>query len=278
MPQIPPIHDPSPSISIITPDLMLEGVRRLHEANDRNQHSDCGLSKCICVSSPSSPFSGEVDSDIAIAILDPRHTLSAGEASHIMREIENCRSPLKIGITLGDSCNAPAKTNDDALAAAHKLFDADIFISDKQIIYTDHMVKMEMPYAGTMMHLTLNAIIELMTGNSLIGVDFADCLNALGRKGRSATGFGEAHSRDKAKAAANNAVLSLRDYTSATALGLVINITGGDDMTLDDVVLAAETVTQQVAAENASITFCSTYDQSMSGGIRVSIIAAGLSE
>ena len=272
--QIPPRPDLKPRISILASECMREEIQRLHGTN----YNVCTLSKAICATGHYSPFCSEVDSDVTIALLGPGDTQSANETLHLMRKIETCRSSLKIGITLGDFRNVHATTNDDTLTAARKSFDADIFIGNKQLIYADHFFEMERPSTDAMMLLTLNTIIELMTGNSLIGVDFADCLNALGRKGCSATGFGEAHSRDKARAAAKNAILSLRDYTDATASGLVVNIAGGDDMTLDDVVLAAETVAEQVAAENASITFCSTYDQSMSGGIRVSIIAAGLSE
>ena len=61
-----------------------------------------------------------------------------------------------------------------------------------------------------------------------------------------------------------------------TAKGMLVNITGGSDMTLFEVDRAAHSITDRVLDENANIIFGSAYDESLEGSIRVSVVATGI--
>jgi cell division protein FtsZ len=61
-----------------------------------------------------------------------------------------------------------------------------------------------------------------------------------------------------------------------TAKGMLVNITGGKDMTLFEVDKAAQLITSRVKDESANIIFGSAYDSSLEGSIRVSVVATGI--
>ena len=63
-----------------------------------------------------------------------------------------------------------------------------------------------------------------------------------------------------------------------TAKGMLVNITGGKDMTLFEVDRAAQCITERIQDENANIIFGSAYDESLDGSIRVSVVATGIDE
>ena len=63
-----------------------------------------------------------------------------------------------------------------------------------------------------------------------------------------------------------------------TAKGMLVNITGGNDMTLFEVDRAAQCITERIQDENANIIFGSAYDESLNGSIRVSVVATGIEE
>jgi cell division protein FtsZ len=63
-----------------------------------------------------------------------------------------------------------------------------------------------------------------------------------------------------------------------TAKGMLVNITGGRDMTLFEVDRAAHCITERIVDENANIIFGSAYDESLDGSIRVSVVATGIDE
>lgn len=63
-----------------------------------------------------------------------------------------------------------------------------------------------------------------------------------------------------------------------TAKGMLVNITGGKDMTLFEVDRAAQCITERIQDENANIIFGSAYDESLDGNIRVSVVATGIDQ
>ncbi len=63
-----------------------------------------------------------------------------------------------------------------------------------------------------------------------------------------------------------------------TAKGMLVNITGGKDMTLFEVDRAAQCITERIQDENANIIFGSAYDESLDGSVRVSVVATGIEE
>ncbi len=120
-------------------------------------------------------------------------------------------------------------------------------------------------------------ITDLMVKEGLINLDFADVRSVMREMGRAMMGTGEASGESRAMAAAEAAISNpLLDETSMSgAQGLLISITGGRDMTLFEVDEAATRIREEVDAE-ANIILGATFDESLEGIIRVSVVATGI--
>src|SRR5581483_12432210 len=90
-------------------------------------------------------------------------------------------------------------------------------------------------------------------------------------------GTGEAEGENRAIRAAEAAISNplLEDTSMSGARGLLINITGGEDMTLFEVDAAANRIREEVA-EDANLIFGSAVDEGLSGRVRVSVVATGI--
>jgi cell division protein FtsZ len=111
----------------------------------------------------------------------------------------------------------------------------------------------------------------------LINLDFADIRAVMGEMGKAMMGTGEATGENRAIAAAEAAISNplLDEVSMKGARGVLINITGGMDMTLFEVDEAANRIRDEVDPE-ANIIFGSTFDQSLDGKIRISGVATGI--
>ncbi len=120
-------------------------------------------------------------------------------------------------------------------------------------------------------------ITDLMVKEGLINLDFADVRSVMREMGRAMMGTGEASGEGRAMAAAEAAISNpLLDETSMSgAQGLLISITGGRDMTLFEVDEAATRIREEVDAD-ANIILGATFDESLEGIIRVSVVATGI--
>ncbi len=120
-------------------------------------------------------------------------------------------------------------------------------------------------------------ITDLMVKEGLINLDFADVRSVMREMGRAMMGTGEASGEGRAMNAAEAAIANpLLDETSmAGANGLLISITGGRDMTLFEVDEAATRIREEVDAD-ANIILGATFDESLEGIIRVSVVATGI--
>ncbi|MEM1317118.1 MAG: cell division protein FtsZ, partial [Pseudomonadota bacterium] len=120
-------------------------------------------------------------------------------------------------------------------------------------------------------------ITDLMVKEGLINLDFADVRSVMREMGRAMMGTGEASGDGRAMAAAEAAISNpLLDETSmAGSQGLLISITGGKDMTLFEVDEAATRIREEVDAD-ANIILGATFDESLEGVIRVSVVATGI--
>jgi cell division protein FtsZ len=129
----------------------------------------------------------------------------------------------------------------------------------------------EVLYAG------VRGVTDLMVMPGLINLDFADVRTVIGEMGTSMMGMGEAEGDGRAKAAAEAAISNpLLDVSSMKgARGVLINITGGMDLTLFEVDEAANKIRQEVDAD-ANIIVGSTFDERLNGRIRVSVVATGI--
>ena len=123
----------------------------------------------------------------------------------------------------------------------------------------------------------VRSVTDLMVAPGQINLDFADIRTVMRAMGKAMMGTGTADGENRAILAAEAAINNplLEDTSMAGAQGLLINITGGDDLMLFEVEHAAKRVGQEVDPE-AEIIFGSSYDPALTGSIRVSVIATGI--
>jgi cell division protein FtsZ len=122
----------------------------------------------------------------------------------------------------------------------------------------------------------VRGISDLITINGLINLDFADVRTVMSEMGLALMGTGIASGENRAVEAAQRAISSplLEDITISGARGILINITGGADLTLYEV-NEASTLVQEEADEEANIIFGAVIDESLREEMRVTVIATG---
>src|SRR3569623_1817516 len=131
--------------------------------------------------------------------------------------------------------------------------------------------------ADEVLYSGVRGVTDLMVMPGLINLDFADIRAVMGEMGKAMMGTGEATGENRAIAAAEAAISNplLDEVSMKGARGVLINITGGMDMTLFEVDEAANRIRDEVDPE-ANIIFGSTFDQSLDGKIRISVVAPGI--
>lgn len=147
-------------------------------------------------------------------------------------------------------------------------------IADKKTTLADAFVM-----ADNVLYAGVRSITDLMMMPGLINLDFADIKSIMEDKGKAIMGTGEAEGEDRAVKAAEQALSNplLDDCSMHGAKGVLINITGGSDITLFEIDEAASRIKEEVD-EDANIIFGSSYDEALAGKIRVSIVATGIGE
>jgi cell division protein FtsZ len=112
---------------------------------------------------------------------------------------------------------------------------------------------------------------------SITNLDFADVRTVMTEMGKAMMGTGEASGEGRALMAAENAIQNplLDEVTLKGAKAVLVNITGGDDMTLLEVDEAANAISGQVDPE-ANIIFGAAFDPTLDGVVRVSVVATGM--
>lgn len=131
--------------------------------------------------------------------------------------------------------------------------------------------------ADDVLHMGVRGVTDLMVMPGLINLDFADIRTVMGEMGKAMMGTGEAEGPDRSRVAAESAISNplLEDHSMKGAKGVLINITGGLDMTLHEVDEAANRIREEVDGD-ANIIFGSTFDATMQGRMRVSVVATGI--
>ncbi len=131
--------------------------------------------------------------------------------------------------------------------------------------------------ADQVLYMGVRGVTDLMMAPGLVNLDFADIRTVMAEMGKAMMGTGEADGENRAIRAAEAAINNplLEDTSMAGARGLLINITGGDDMTLFEVDQAANRIREEVD-EDANIIFGSAIDESLTGRVRVSVVATGI--
>ena len=131
--------------------------------------------------------------------------------------------------------------------------------------------------ADNVLYMGVRGVTDLMVVPGLVNLDFADIRTVMSEMGKAMMGTGEAEGDNRSVRAAEAAISNplLEDTNMAGARGLLINITGGEDMTLFEVDQAANRIREEVD-EEANIIFGSAIDSSLNGRIRVSVVATGI--
>lgn len=132
--------------------------------------------------------------------------------------------------------------------------------------------------ADDVLHSGVRGVTDLMIMPGLINLDFADIRAVMSEMGKAMMGTGEAEGDRRALQAAEAAISNplLDDMSMKGARGVLINVTGGPDMTLFEVDEAANRVRSEVDSD-AFIIFGSTFDDTLEGRMRVSVVATGMS-
>ncbi|HBC46147.1 MAG TPA: cell division protein FtsZ [candidate division Zixibacteria bacterium] len=144
-------------------------------------------------------------------------------------------------------------------------------VVQKQTLLTDSFMK-----ADEVLLAATKGISDLITVPGLVNVDFADVKTIMHNAGEALMGTGVASGENRGEVAAKMALHSpmLEDVSIEGARGVLINITGGNDLTIDDINLANETVFE-AAGSQANIIFGAVIDPAMNDRLFVTVIAAG---
>ena len=123
----------------------------------------------------------------------------------------------------------------------------------------------------------VQSITDLMVRPGMINLDFADVETVMSSMGKAMMGTGEAEGENRGKAATEMALNNplIDEYSLKGAKGLLVNITGGDDLTLFEVEEAVNKIRAEVDPE-AELIFGAIEDLNLNGKIRVSIVATSL--
>ena len=130
--------------------------------------------------------------------------------------------------------------------------------------------------ADEVLYQAVKGISDLINIRGLINLDFADVRTVMSNKGMALMGTGVASGENRAIEAARKAISSplLEDVSINGATGIIINITGGPNLTLFEVNEASSLITEE-AHEDAEIIFGSVIDETLTDEVRVTVIATG---
>lgn len=171
------------------------------------------------------------------------------------------------------------KRAEEGLAQLKERVDTLIVIPNQRllsIVSKDTRLNKAFQIADEVLYNATKGISDLISVPGLINLDFADVKTVMSEMGDALMGSAVASGEDRAIQAAQNAIKSplLEDVSISGALGLLVNFTGGEDMTLPEVDAAASII-QQAAGEDANIIVGAVIDDQFKDQIRVTVIATG---
>ncbi len=131
--------------------------------------------------------------------------------------------------------------------------------------------------ADDVLYQGVRGVTDLIMTPGQINLDFADIRSVMSEMGKAMMGTGEAEGENRARQAAEMAINNplLDDASVKGARGVLINITGGTDLTLFEVEEAADRIRDEVDPD-ANIIFGTALDEEMNGKIRISVVATGI--
>jgi cell division protein FtsZ len=133
--------------------------------------------------------------------------------------------------------------------------------------------------ADDVLHAGVRGITDLITMPGLVNLDFADIRTIMTKMGKAMMGTGEASGENRAIKACEIAISNplLDDISIKGAKGVLVNMTGGPDMTLFEADIAVNTIRKEVDS-NANIIFGTAFNENMKGKIRISVVATGIDQ
>ncbi len=201
-----------------------------------------------------------------------------------MAEIARDAGLLTVGVVTKPFKFEGKRRMDQANAGIKELLgkvDSLLIIPNDRLKYaTDQKVTLANAFeiADDVLKQAVTSISDLIKNTGFINLDFADVTCIMKNAGYAHMGVGHAAGKGKAEEAARMAVASPLMETSINgARGVLINITGSEDMGLEDVEAAANLV-QEAAHPEANIIFGATFDDTLEDEIRVTVIATGFDE
>ncbi len=168
---------------------------------------------------------------------------------------------------------------DEGLAALRQVVDTVITIPNDKLLHTVEKgtpLAEAFQMADDILRQAVQGISDLITVPGEINLDFADVKTIMSGMGMALMGTGIAEGERRAVEAAQRAISSplLEDTSIHGARGVLINITGGEDMTLHEVSEAANII-QEASDPDANIIFGTVIDRGMQGKVKVTVIATG---
>ena len=205
-------------------------------------------------------------------------------AAPVVAEIAREQGVLTVGVVTKPFAFEGRKRMTQAEQGIEELrskVDSLVIIPNERLKYaTDQKITLANAFeiADDVLRQAVTSISDLIKNTGFINLDFADVTCIMKGAGFAHMGVGHAAGKGKAEAAALMAVQSpLMETSIDGAHGVLINITGSEDMGLEDVEAAANLV-QEKAHPDANIIFGATFDSSMQDEIRVTVIATGFEQ
>lgn len=204
-------------------------------------------------------------------------------AAPIVAEVAKEIGCLTVGVvTRPFTFEGRRRTNqaDEGVGSLQSRVDTLIIIPNNQlltVIPQDTPLQEAFRIADDVLRQGVQGISDIITIPGLVNVDFADVRAVMADAGSALMGIGVSSGKSRAKEGATAAISSpLLESSITGAKGVVLNITGGNDLTLHEVNAAAETI-YEVVDPNANIIFGAVIDERMQGEVRITVIATGFS-
>jgi cell division protein FtsZ len=174
------------------------------------------------------------------------------------------------------------RTAESGIAELHKVVDTLLIIPNQNLFRVANEKTTfadAFAMADQVLYSGVACITDLMVKEGLINLDFADVRAVMREMGKAMMGTGEASGDKRALTAAEAAIANplIDDSSMKGARGLLISITGGKDLTLFEVDEAATRIREEVD-QDANIIVGATFDETLDGVIRVSVVATGIEQ
>lgn len=202
-------------------------------------------------------------------------------AAPVIAEIAKKKGILTVGVVtkpFGFEGNVRMQNAQKGIENLRKVVDTLLIVPNNKLLQVfpkgTPMVE-AFKYADDVLRQGIQGVTDLIVVPSLINLDFADVSTIMKDKGMAHMGIGEGNGENRTIDAVKKAVYSpLLDTTIDYSTGVLINVFGGMDITLDEVNEAVELV-KEVADKNANIIFGAGLDATLNGKIVITIIATG---